>query len=272
MEERRILPDVNRLSVLAATILLAYALTRYVDLPARELSLPLPGLFLVFQLNIQVVVSALVALLAASGMEWLLHDHPILAGKGWRQSFQHWLLPSLTALVIGTPLATLANGIEWWIIFMMGGGLLLLVFIAEYVVVDAADIRHPHATAGLVALSFSLFLILAIAIRASGLRLYLVLPALVPAAALVSARTLYLRCGRWMYAWAAGIAILIGNLAAGLHYWRISPIPFGLALLAPAYALTMLAVGYEEGRSVQTWLVEPVILLVVIWSLAVFLA
>jgi hypothetical protein len=205
-------------------------------------------------------------------MEWLLHDHPALAGKGWRQSYQHWLLPSLTALVIGAPLATLASGIEWWIIFAMGGALLLLVFLAEYVVVDVADIRHPHAAAGLMALSFALFLILAIAIRAAGLRLYLVLPAIVPAAGLVSIRTLYLRCGRWMFSWGAGIAMLTANLAIGLHYWRIPPIPFGLALLAPAYALTMLAASYEEGRPVQSWLVEPAVLLIVIWGLAAFLA
>jgi hypothetical protein len=271
MEERRYLPDINRLSVLGATILLAYALTRFVDLPERDLSVGLPGLYLVFRIDIQTIVSILVALLAASGMDWLLHDHPALTGKGRGRSFQHWLLPALTALVIGAPLATLATGVEWWIVFMMGGALLLLVFMAEYVVVDSADIRHPHATAGLVALSFSLFLILAIAVRAAGLRLYLVLPALAPAVGLVSVRTLYLRCGRWMYAWGAGIAVLVGNLAAGLHYWRIAPIPFGLMLLAPAYALTMLAAAYEEGRSVQTWLVEPVILLVVIWGLAALL-
>jgi hypothetical protein len=272
MDERRSLPDINRLSVLCATIMLAYALARFVDLPERALSFPIPGLYLEFRLNFQSIVAVLVALLAASGMEWLLHDHPALAGQGWRKSFQHWLLPSLTALVIGAPLGMLASGIEWWIIFAMGGALLLLVFMAEYVVVDAGDIRHPHAAAGLMALSFALFLILTIAIRAAGPRLYLMLPAILPAAGLVSVRTLYLRCGRWMYSWGAGIAILTGNLAIGLHYWRISPIPFGLALLAPTYALTMLAASYEENRSIQSWLVEPVILLVIIWGLAIFLA
>jgi hypothetical protein len=34
----------------------------------------------------------------------------------------------------------------------------------------------------------------------------------------------------------------------------------------------MLAASYEENRSIQSWLVEPVVLLVIIWGLAFFLA
>ncbi|HEX9012227.1 MAG TPA: hypothetical protein VF813_01880 [Anaerolineaceae bacterium] len=272
MQERRSIPDVDRLSVLTATILLAYALTRFVNIPERAISIRLPGIFLVFSLNFQTIVAVLVAVLAATGMDWLLHDHPALAGRSRSGMLHHWLLPSLTALVIGLPLSTLAAGVEWWILFGMGGGLLLLVFIAEYVVVDPADILHPHAAAGLTALSFALFLILSVAVREAGLRLYLALPALMFAAGLVSLRTLYLRCGRWMFAWAIGIAGLVGNLASGLHYWRIAPIPFGLVLLGPAYALTMLAASYQRGRPVRGWLIEPAALLIVIWGLAVILA
>lgn len=273
MEEHRHFPDVSRLSVLAAMILLAYALTRFVDIPERLLSLRLPGIYLEYQLNFQTLVSALVAGLAAAGMHWLVGDHPEAGSRGWQNTFQHWLLPSLTALVIGVPLSTLANGPEWWIVFGMGGSLLMLVFLAEYIVIDASDIRHPHATAGLTALSFALFLILAVAIRSAGLRLYLALPALAPAIGLVSLRTLYLRLGgRWMFAWSIAIALLTGQIAAGLHYWRIGPVAFGLILLGPAYALTSIAASYEEGKPVQSWLVEPAVMLAVIWVLAALLA
>ena len=266
MEEHRHFPNLNRLSVLAATILLAYSLARFVDLPERSIAINLPGIFLSFTLNFQTVVSALVAALAAAGMDWLLRDHPELHGQ---PTYQHWLVPALTALVIGVPLLRMENGLEWWIVFAMGGTLLMLVFLAEYIVADTADIRHPHASAGLSALSFALFLILAIAMRASGSRLYLVLPALVFAVALVSLRTLYLRLGgQWKLAWGVGIAIIIGQLAAGLHYWPVGPIGYGLALLGPAYALTSFAAAYEEGRHVAGGLVEPLVMLGVIWGLA----
>lgn len=269
MEERRHLPDLNRLSVLAAMILLAYSLARYVDIPERILSLPLPGIFLVLRLNFHTVVAVLVAGLAASGMEWLLRDHPEM---GSRPGYQHWLVPAFTSLVIGAPLATLASGSQWWIVFGMGGALLMLVFLAEYIVVDTADIRHPHAASLLTALSFALFLILAIAVRAGALRLYLALPALVFPALLVSLRTLYLRVGHWLPAWGVGIALVIGQLAAGLHYWPIGPISYGLAILAPAYALTTFAGAHEDGRPNSARLVEPLIMLVLLWGLAALLA
>lgn len=252
-----------------ATILLAYALARFVVIPEQTISLQIPGVFLVFRINFQTIVSVLVAALAASGMEWLLRDHPEI---GKQTTFPHWIVPALTAMVIGTPLATLADGPQWWIVFGLGGMLLGLVFVAEYIIVDPSDLFHPLATAGLTALSFTLFLLLAITVRASDWRLYLTLPAIIPAAALVSLRTLYLRLNeKWSLAWAIGISLFVGQIAAALHYWRIGAVPYGLLLLGPTYALTSLAGGLEEGRPVQGWLIEPLVMLGVVWGLAVLL-
>ncbi len=265
--------------MLVATILLAYALTRFVNLPERLLAFQLAGIYLAFTINFQTIISLLTAALAATGMDWLLTDHPSLIEDEeeqerprWQLSFQHWLLPALTAWVIGVPLDNLANGPEWWIVFAMGGTLLALVFVAEYIVVDPADAHRPEATVGLTALSFALYLILAIAVRSANLRLYLMLPALITAIALVSLRTLYLRLGgRWTYTWALGIAMLVGQFATGLHYWPLSPIRFGLLLLGPAYALTSLAGSLEEGRSLAGAAGEPAAMLAALWGLAVWL-
>jgi len=216
----------------------------------------------------------MVAALAAVGSDWLLRDHPAHFGQalGWRSTLQHWILPALTAWVIGFPLNNLSATPEWWIIFAMGGVLLVLVFIAEYSVADVADIRHPAATVVLTALSFSLFLILAIAIRSANFRLYLMLPTLALAAWLVSLRTLYLRLGgKWFFAWAFVMAVVAGQIAMALHYWPVSPIRFGLILLGPSYALTSLVGGYEEGGPARSWLVEPAVMLALLWGLAIWL-
>jgi hypothetical protein len=274
VEERHILPDINRLSVLTATIMLAYALTRYVNIEPINLGFKFLGVLLSFQIDFKTIVSALVAALAATGSDWLLRDHPALlgSGRGWRSTLQHWILPALTAWVIGVPLNTLATSPEWWIVFGMGGVLLVLVFIAEYSVADVADIRHPAATVGLTALSFALYLILSIAVRSADFRLYLMLPALALAVWLVSLRTLYLRLGgKWLFAWATVIAVVVGQTAMALHYWPVSPIRFGLILLGPSYALTSLVGGLEEGRPVQSWLIEPGVMLLLLWGLAFWL-
>jgi hypothetical protein len=267
VNEHQSLPDTNRLSILAAMILLAYASVPFIHLPERSLSLQLPGFLFVLQFNFATVLSILIAALAAAGVNWLVQGHPQI---GDQSTVQHWLLPALTAWAIGVPLGTLAIGLQWWAVFAFGGILLVLVCVAEYIVVDVTDVREPPATVGLTAVSFALYLTLAIAIHAAGLRLYMLLPALVPTIGLVTLRTLYLRLGgRWMWAWATGIAIIIGQIALGLHYWPISSLSYGLALLGPAYALTSLAGAIEENRTLQTLWIEPVIMLIAFWGLAV---
>lgn len=67
--ESRHLPDPDRLSILAATILLAYALASFIDMPGRELSLQLPGVYLEVQFNTRTFVAVLVAGLTATGAD-----------------------------------------------------------------------------------------------------------------------------------------------------------------------------------------------------------
>lgn len=266
MQSHQHLPDANRLSMVAAAILLAYALTPFVTLPDRLVSLQLPGFLFEMRLNFTTVVAVLVSLLAAAGTDWLIQSHPHLEGQ---VRLPHWLLPALTAWAIGVPLTTLEVGAEWWVVFALGGLLFLLVVMAEYIVVDSQDIRHAPASIGLTAVSFALFLVLAVSVRVAGLRLYTLLMTLAPALFLVSLRSLYLRNnGRWFIHWAAGITLVVSQVAAGLHYLPLSPLRFGLLLLAVAYGITLLAVGVEDGRPSKTVWIEPVIMAVVLVGLS----
>jgi hypothetical protein len=264
------LPESDRLSVLAATILLAYASARFIDLPSWNPSVQLPGFYFTVEINVRIVVALLVAGLTATGAEWLLRDHPSL---GNASTLQHWLLPALTAWVIGVPLYQLPPGPQWLASFAIGGALLMLVLVAEYIVIDPQDARHALAAAGLTAVSFALFLMLAISLRSAGLRLFLILPALTLSAGLVSLRTLHLRLqGKWVFFQAGALALIVAQLAASLHYWPLSPITYGLALLGPAYALTSLIGGLSEGEPLNQALFEPAIVLVVVWTTAIWTA
>lgn len=274
IEQRRYLPDTDRVSILTATILLAYALTTFVTIEPRSFSFNLLGVMLGFQINFRTIISVLVAALAASGSDWLMRGHPYFARHqaGRVQTLQHLFLPALTAWAIGIPLNNLRAGLEWWLVLAMGGILLVMVFVAEYSVVDVTDLRHPIAAVGLTALSFALFLLLAIAVRAAGFRLYMALPALIPAAALVSLRALYLRLGgSWHLVWAALIAVIVAQAATGLHYWPLSPVRYGLLVVALTYALTSLAGAFQEGRPGRRWLVEPLVMLAIVAGLAIWL-
>lgn len=267
VEEHQHLPDVNRVSVLAAAVLLAYALTPFVRLTETQLVVPLPGFLFTFELGYATIVSFIVAVMAAAGTDWLLRTHPHIAGMRTQAS---WLLPALTAWSLGLPLSTLEPGPQWWAVFALGGLLFVLVLIAEYVALDPLDARYAPATAGLTAVSFALYLTLAVAVHAAGWRLYLLVPPLALAIGLVSLRTLYLRLGgRWNAAWALGITLLVSQIAVGLHYIPLTPLRFGLLLLGPAYALTSLAGAIEEGRPTGSVWVEPALMLALIVLLAV---
>jgi hypothetical protein len=268
MTERAYLPEPTRVSVLTAAVLLAFAMTRIISAPHIDVSIPLVGIVVAFSLNLNLVIVLLTAGLTATGMDWLLHTHPSLE-KG--ETREHWLLPTLTVLVIGIALNTLPKTPVWWLGFGVGAGLLLVVFLAEYVVVDPTDARYPVATSILTVLAFVIFLILAAAIKTANARLIMVVPALFLAGGLAALRTLHLRLNeRWEPAWAAGIGLVAAQLGAALHYLPLTPVRFGLVLLAPVYALTLLGVNLLEGAPFRRALAEPVVMLSVFWGLAIW--
>lgn len=266
MSPSRNLPRAERLSLLIATILLAYAVARFVQLPGWDLNLALAGVYLPVQINVNTLIAVVVAGITASGADWLLSQHPEMSHKS---SLPHWLLPAFTAWVLSVVLSNTPLSPWWWITFAAGGGLLLLVLIAEYITVDPDDARQPAAAVGLVVLSLCLFLMLAISLRASGLRLLLTLPPLGIAAGLVSLRATHLRLDRWQFLESGAIALFVIQIAAALHYLPIQPISYGLALLGPLYALITFSTNLAEEQSLSQAIVEPLAVLGAFWLLAV---
>ena len=269
MTERRHMPDPTRLSVLTASVLLAFALTRVLyDLNLFTQQFSLGNIRLTLSLNLNTVIVLLAAGVTATGMDWLLRTHPSLE-KG--ETREHWLLPTLTVLVIGVALYTLPNTPIWWLGFALGAALFLVVALAEFVVVDPNDARYPLATAILTVLAFVIFLILAVALKAANVRLIMLVPPLFLAGGLTALRSLHLRLNeRWEYAWAAGIALITVQMGAALHYLPLSPVRFGLALLAPLYALTLLAVSLAKGNPFRRAFLEPTVMLFLFWGMALW--
>ena len=267
MNERRYLPDADRVGMLTSTVLLAFALTHLIQTPGFNLDIQLPGFLFQLPLTLSTAMGLLTAGLTATGMDWLLRGHPALNG---RPTYQWWLLPMLTTFVIGVPLAILPAGPTWWVAFLVTGTFLFFVFVAEYVVVDPGAPYYAISMAGLTAISYTLFFVLAVALRYGGLRLYILAPALFLAAALASLRILHLRLtGRWEYAWALGIAFVCMQVASGLHYWPLSPIQFGLMLIGSLYGLTSLAVNLGEDQPARRAVFGPAIILGLCCALAI---
>jgi hypothetical protein len=248
---------------LSATILLAYTLTGLIRVPARQFAAQLPGFYLEIQVNIQTVVSLLVITLAVSGTDWLIQEQPAVQAH---PRFQHWLLPALTAWVFGIPLYQGSLGTYWWLGILAGGGALMLVLTAEYVVADEKNPYHAIAAVGLTAVAFALFFLLTITLRAMGLRLYLIVPALALTAALISLRTLSLWMqGPWAILASGICAVIVAQLVAAAHYLPFSPVSYGLFLLGPAYGLTVFLGNLGVGKPQRGAVIEFIALLLVFW-------
>ena len=268
MNEQRYLPNADRVGMLTSTVLLAFALNRLIQAPEFSVEIQLPGFFFLLPLNLTAAMSVLTAGLTATGMDWLLREHPSLGG---RPTYQWWLLPTLTTFVIGVPLSVLPAGTAWWMSFLIAGIFLFFVFVAEYIVVDPGAPYYAISMAGLTAISYTLFLVLAVALRYGNTRLYVLAPGLFLAAALASLRILHLRRGQWEYAWSLGIAFVCVQIAAGLHYWPLSPLQFGLVLTGLLYGLTSLAVNLGEDLPARRAFIEPILIMGICMGLAVFL-
>jgi hypothetical protein len=262
-------PEADRLSVLIATIMLAYALAKFVNIPPQLIPLEFAGIFLPIRFQAENIVALVVAGMTATGADWILRDHPGLVG---RSTAPHWLLPGLTAWVISLPLNALPFNSLWWAAFAGATLLVVLVLIAEYIALDPEDARQPVAAAGLSGLAYTLFLILAISVASIDLRLYLRLPALLLGGTLVSLRVLNLQSNEWKWGLAAVSGLVITQLGAGLHYHPITPISFGLVLLGPVYAINTYLNNSAQGQPTRQAIVIPAIILILLWIGAFFIA
>lgn len=268
-ENRSHLPSADRIGVLVASVLLAFALTRIIQSPSFTITLELPGFYFALPLTLGTFMTILAAALTAAGMDWLTRFHPAL---GTKTNIEHLMLPTITTFVIGAPLSLLPNGMVWWVGFAFGAALLVIVFGAEYITIDPSASMYALARAGLTALAYALFLILATSLRFSGVRMFLITPAIFVVAALISLRILHLDgTDRWDFPWAIGIGIVCAQIGAGLHYWPLTPLQFGLALTGPLYALSMLSVSLAENIPLRRAVVLPAIIVGCAWATAIFL-
>jgi hypothetical protein len=265
MRFRDTLPDINRLSIIAAVIMLAFALTQVISFPRQQISFTVFGVIYELFIDFSTIITVLTASLAAAGVAWLIQSNPHRKQYKYRWSYiRHWIVPVFTTLVISVTLNTLDSGIFWWVMFGVGSLLLMAVFIAEYNVSVADNIHHPLAMIGLTALSFALFLLLAIVVSSAQMRLYLQLPLLATSAIVVISRSFYLRLGKWYMIWAVVVSLIISEMVVGFHYLPLSPIQFGLLLVGIAYSLTSVVSAIKEERKGWNFWAEPIGMLVLV--------
>lgn len=250
----RLFPSRDRLSVLTAMIVLAYTLTRFLDLPVRTVGATFLGSALGVEIGGAWLMLALVAALISTGSETLIRSHPHFAE---RHTVRHWIVPGALALVLGVTLYRTPPGPVW----LLGLGLstlaLLIVFIAEYYVVDPADPAHDVATLTLTALAYVLTLLLFVLLRNLGARA--VIAATLGGGVAAGLAWRLLNLGGAEEASASLYSLLVGLICAeviwALNYWRLSASTAGLMVMVPFYVSVGLARQHLVGALTRrVWL------------------
>ncbi|MEX2160443.1 MAG: hypothetical protein WD751_00870 [Anaerolineales bacterium] len=269
MQVARDLPERQRLSAVMAVILLAYAATRFVQLPGQALAFDIAGISLPLPLNLNTITAILIAGLTATGADWLLQSY---AGAADRSRYRHWFLPAMTAWVLSLLLGSLAFDLQWWLGLGLCALFLLAVLLAEYASSAPQNRYYALSTQALAVLTYCLFLILAITVRAVALRLYLALPAVALGVFTAGSRLQLLTPGqRWQPLHAIGVTFICMQLAAAFHYLPLSALGYGLGLLGLLYALNRYTVALNTGEPIRPALREAGISLAVFWVLALLL-
>ena len=250
MQRTRHFPNRDRLSVLTATILFAYALMRFLDLPARVVGATIFGSALNLELNGPVLMLTLVAALISAGSDTLIRSHPRFAARSARSTVSHWILPGATALVLGAALNRAPSAQVWLLELGVSALALIVVFVAEYVVVEADDPARDAAALVLTALAYALALLLFVLLRSLGARAAISATTGAVTAAAIAWRLFLLNAapaGRAAF-YAALAGLVCAETIWALNYWRISANAAGLLVMVPFYLSAGLAQQHLAGR------------------------
>jgi hypothetical protein len=269
VEKRFQIPQPNKLSIVSACILICYTTLPFIQLPAREIPFSIAGIMIPLRINFYNLMSLIAAAIAAAGADWMLRDHPLI---GTHSTLPHLILPALSAGALGFPLGILKGGIEWWIILAFGSLLIIMILVAEFISMDSNDSRYPLALMVLSAVSYGIFFLISIALRAVNSRLYLMLLILPSFFVFLCLRILHFRLGgRWRFEWTAVITLIVSQCIIAFYYWPLTPIRFGLMLLGPVYALIGIAASLEENPDIRNMHYDPLIVMAIVWVLGIFI-
>ena len=268
MDPKPFFPNRERLSIVIAMILLAYALTQLISAPSRIIPISIGGIYLPINLDFSNVVALAVALITASGTDWILRDHPGLQAKS---TLPNLLLPSTTSWVLYISLNNLGDSPLRWLIFFAGGLFLIAVILSEWTVLSEDSLQKPLAEILLTALAYALFLALLISVITAKQRLFISLPTIGLASIALSIRVIQLQINSQdAISLAAACMLVTTQIAAAMHYLPVQPISASLILLGTLYSTTNFSVNLEQQNSINRALLEagaPLLLLlgIAIW-------
>jgi len=253
-------PSINhdRLSVIIGLILLALALIPLLNTPGRSVGGSVLGSALDIQITLAGLVTLLAAGLACAGVDMLIQAHPFVRAGKAGPTYVFWILPALTVISASQWLSQAANGSAWAAQLLASGAVLWFIIRAEFSTVDpdAAAAGRWRLLLNVIAyvLAFGLFAL----IWQTRARSLITATLMATGAFLLSIDLMRVTRAeaRRILIHSLAVALVIGQCAWALNYWRASTAIAGLALVLIFYALSGIATQHLFEKLSRRVLIE----------------
>ena len=242
--------DRDRLSVLTGVIILALALTRFMESPIRPLSTTILGSTAGIDLSATTLAPLLIGSLGLTAAESLVRSHPLARRGQLGRSAVYWIVPGSISLALASWLILVEDLGVWTVGIIASSILIPLALAAEYRSIGPSDQNRIVLIWGQRLLVYLAALLLFTRIFDWRARTILSGTAVLLVAALLSARLYWAnganRGDSILYGLVVGF--LLGQLTWVLNYWPLSSLQGGVILLIAFYLVFGLTEQFLGGR------------------------
>jgi len=251
-------PDRDRLSVLIGVIVLTPVLIRFINIPARKISLDLLGSPVSFEMTSIWITATMLTALSCMGANAIVRTHPRMFQPNPPRLFMYWILPGLTGLNAALLLSRISTWPMWWAGLVLTGSAITLVVVSEFSAVDPFTLGYARArlTLNVIAyiLAFSSFTLI-YGTRGRSVLTATAISAIGMALALELFNTTEAGLDRaLLYGFITGL--LLGESAWALNYWHMPTLAGGMVLLLVFYVVVGIVQQILLERLTRRMLVE----------------
>ena len=250
-------------------IVLTPVLIRFVNTSPRTISFGVLGSPVSFELTGNWLTVTMLTALSCMGANAVIRTHPRMSRPDPPPIFTYWILPGLTALNAALLLVRAPTWPLWWAGLFLTGSAITLVVIAEFSTVDPLLLGYARARLILNVIAYTLAFTAFTLIYSTRGRSILTAPAvsavgLVLGFELLNTTEVHFR-RTVLYAFLT--ALILGESAWALNYWRLSALAGGMIMLLIFYTVVGIVQQLLLERITRRTLIEFAVVALVTFAL-----
>jgi hypothetical protein len=251
-------PNLDRLSVFIGVIVLTPVLIRFVNTSPRTISFAVLGSPVSFEMTGTWLTTVMLLAMTCMGANAVIRAHPRMLQPHPPRAFTFWILPGLAGLNAGILLAKAPTWPIWWAGLLLTGSVIALIVLAEFATVDPDVLGYARSRLILNIVAYALAFVSFTLIYGTRWRSFVTAPAVSGVGFVLAFELLNTTEVPMRRAALYGLltAILLGECAWALNYWRLASLAGGLIMLLIFYTVVGIAQQILLSRLTRRTLAE----------------